>query len=133
MSKIREGPWEARIRFSFVEDGDFAVLDIDPEENEPSAAVMRSVLRALADQTDLLRRRWWETFATVALDGKWVRDLPRQEGQPQFEVLDGAWKGAARIKGVKFNPATGRLSFSLEGGGAFEADVGQGRDLSDKD
>lgn len=66
----REVPWEARIRFSFVEDGDFAVLDIDPEENEPSAAVIRAVLKALANQTDLLRRRWWETFATVALDGK---------------------------------------------------------------
>lgn len=62
-----------------------------------------------------------------------MRDLPRQEGQPQFEVLDSGWKGAARIKGVKFNPATERLTFTLDGGGTFEADVGQGRDLSDKD
>jgi hypothetical protein len=103
----RAVPWEARIRFSFVEDGDLAVLDIDPEENEPSAAVIRAVLKALSDQADLLRRRWWDTFATVGLDGKWVRDLPRKEGKPQFEVLKGAQKGAARIKGVKFYPDTG--------------------------
>jgi hypothetical protein len=95
----RAVPWEARIRFSFVEDGDFTVLDIDPVENQPSAATIRAVLKALSDRTDLLRRRWWDTFGTVALEGKWVRDLPRVHEKPQFEVLKRRLKGAAGSSG----------------------------------
>lgn len=57
----------------------------------------------------------------------------RNRRRQQFEVPKGAQKGAARIKSVKFGPDTGKLNFTLEDGGSFEADVGQGRDLSDKD
>jgi hypothetical protein len=93
-----EVPLEARIRFSFVENGDFEVLDIDPERNEPSAALIRNVLRVLAGKIDFLRRRWCETFGTVCLDGKWVRELPRVEGEPQFEVLRRTQKNASRVQ-----------------------------------
>ena len=91
------------------------------------------MLKALSDHTDLLRRRWWDTFGTVALDGKWVRSLPRLNGKPQFEVLKRRQKGATRIKGVIFDPDTGKLNFTLEDGGTFAAYAGRGRDLSDKD
>jgi hypothetical protein len=129
----REVPWEAKVRFSFVEDHDFEVLEIDPEANEPSASTVRDVLAAISAEIVLLRRRWWETFGTTCLEGKWVRELPRAEEQPQFEVLKGWHKGAMRAEVVVFDPASVVMRFTLADGRAFEAMAGQGRDLSDRD
>lgn len=126
-------PWEASTRFSFVKDHDLAVLDIDPEGNEPSAATIRSVLKALADRTAHLRRAWWTTFGTVGLDGKWVRNLPKENGKPQFEILKRTQKDAARITSVTFTRDTGKLNFIPQDRGTFTADAGQRRDLSSKD
>lgn len=129
----RQVPWEAKVRFSFVEDTDVAVLEVDPDRNWPSASTIRVVLAAIHADLAHVRQEWWKTFKTVCLEGKWVKQLPLVEGKPSFEVLKGHQKGAVRVQKAVFCSDTAIIQFALADDKTFEATAGCGRDLSDRD
>lgn len=64
--------WEARLRFSFWEDG-IDLLDVVPDRNRPSAAWLSELQRVLFLPENLKRTRvlWWRSRQTVYLDNQW--------------------------------------------------------------
>ena len=66
---VRGTGWDARFRFSFLDDG-VELWDVDPERRRPPGAVLLGICQALRQRHYLARARriWWEKIQTVCLE-----------------------------------------------------------------
>lgn len=94
---VRGAGWDARFRFSFLDD-DVELWDVDPERRTPPGAVLLGIRAALMQRHYLARARriWWEKIQTVCLENhSWdwsaAELVPGLVIRPGVYVIANAW------------------------------------------
>lgn len=97
---VRGAGWDARFRFSFLDDS-VELWDVDPERRRPPGAVLLGIRQALMQRHYLARARriWWEKIQTVCLENhSWDLEadevVPGLVIRPGVHVIARAWHDA---------------------------------------